>query len=111
MTAFKHLAREAVGDAADLGVQVTNHFIRLPPTEQADDVSINTATEECIGTRRPEGAGIDIGAARNPREGPSKVTALRMTLVRLADVILTDLPVETNAVANGVVGGALCCRK
>ena len=40
-----------------LEVQVAEHFVGSPATDEFDYVGIDVATQECHGAARPEGAG------------------------------------------------------
>ncbi len=41
-------------------VQIAEHFIRTPPSDEADDVGVNLRQEKRRGARRPEAAGRDF---------------------------------------------------
>ena len=49
--AAEHAAGETTEDWAHLCVQITKHFVEAPAADEADDVGIDTGTEESIGAR------------------------------------------------------------
>ena len=59
-TPCKHALGEGVHNRGGLEMQVTQHLIRAPASEQADDIRVNIGNEECIGTGCSEASGSNV---------------------------------------------------
>ena len=47
-------------ERVSLHVQIPEHFIQTPPSDEADDVGVNLRQEKRRGARRPEAVGRDV---------------------------------------------------
>ena len=54
--ALEHFPAKISEDRTSLGVQVPEHLIGAPATQESDDICVNSSTEESIGTCSSETA-------------------------------------------------------
>ena len=60
VAASKHLGRKISHDGFGLDVEITEHFVRSPASNEPNPISVNVGTEKCHGAGCPKGAGRDI---------------------------------------------------
>jgi len=58
---LEHKAGEVAHDRLGLKMQVTEHLIRAPAADQADNVGVDVGKEKGHGTTSAKGLGVDIG--------------------------------------------------
>ena len=56
-TPSQHFLAEVAENRACLGVQVSDHFVRSPATEEADDICVNATTKQGVCACSSEAAG------------------------------------------------------
>lgn len=76
-----HLVREVVEERRSLDVQVSEHGIGTPATEELNAFFVNASAEEGHCTTGPEASGLNVGGGKPRVWGPRKLTAARKVLV------------------------------
>ena len=64
VSALKHASRKGRHDRCCLYMQVAEHGVGAPATNETDEIRIDPCTEECHGTTGTEGAGFDVIRAK-----------------------------------------------
>ena len=58
--ALEHAGREIPHHRFSLHVEVAQHFVRAPATEQTNDITVDMGTKESHGARGPQRAGGNV---------------------------------------------------
>ena len=60
MPTLEHEGGEIAHDWLSLEVEIAEHFIRAPPTQQSDDICVNITTKESHSARGAKGVGRNV---------------------------------------------------